>query len=62
MSKGINCIKVLISCNPPPHASYGLQEEEELVHKIGLAFTVSTLYLLVQPRPEDEEEFMTQVG
>ena len=33
------------------------QSEDQLVQKIGLAFTISTLYLLVQPRPEEVEEF-----
>ncbi len=48
----------MASCTRP---SGLLQTEEELVHKIGLAFTMSTLYLLVQPRPEDVEDFETKV-
>jgi hypothetical protein len=33
-----------------------------VVQKICLAFTVSTLYLLVQPRPEDVDGFELKVS
>ena len=38
------------------------QSEEQLVQKICLAFTISTLYLLVQPWPEELEEFKRQAS
>jgi hypothetical protein len=38
-----------------------VQTEQQLVQKLTLAFTISTLYLLVQPRPEDVEDFEQKV-